>query len=110
MHDKFGIVNFDNEVLTEFIYDTTEDAQKALFQIQENYLQKQIKKKDITDYYNIYEAKEWKNICQCCHCSNPSLGDVIVEKGRYIKVHSYDMHTGNYHIGSEKYHIDLDIN
>lgn len=73
------------------------------------------------DYYNIYEAKEWKNkrekilkrnnyICQCCHCSNPSLGDVIVEKGRYIKVHSYDMHTGNYHIGSEKYHIDLDIN
>lgn len=61
MHDKFGIVNFDNEALTEFIYDTTEDAQKALFQIQENYLQKQIKKKDITDYYNIYEAKEWKN-------------------------------------------------
>lgn len=58
MHDKFGIVNFDNEALTEFIYDTTEDAQKALFQIQENYLQKQIKKKDITDYYNIYEAKE----------------------------------------------------
>ena len=56
MHDKFGIVNFDNEALTEFIYDTTEDAQKALFQIQENYLQKQIKKKDITDYYNIYEA------------------------------------------------------
>ena len=39
MHDKFGIVNFDNEALTEFIYDTTEDAQKALFQIQENYLQ-----------------------------------------------------------------------
>ena len=67
------------------------------------------------------KPKEWKNkrekilkrnnyICQCCHCSNPSLGDVIVEKGRYIKVHSYDMHTGNYHIGSEKYHIDLDIN
>mgnify|MGYP003168999615 CR=1 FL=1 len=53
MHDKFGIVNFDNEALTEFIYDTTEDAQKALFQIQENYLQKQIKKKDITDYYNM---------------------------------------------------------
>ena len=44
MHDKFGIVNFDNEALTEFIYDTTEDAQKALFQIQENYLQKQIKR------------------------------------------------------------------
>ena len=113
MHGKFGIVNFDNKALTEFIYDTAEDAQKALFQ--------QIEKKDTTDYYNIYESKEWKNkrekilkrdnyTCQCCHCSNPSLGDVIVEKGRYIEVHSYDMHTGNYHIGSEKYDINLDIN
>ena len=121
MHGKFGIVDFDNKALTEFIYDTAEDAQKALFQIQKNCLQEQIEKKDTTDYYNIYESKEWKNkrekilkrdnyTCQCCHCSNPSLGDVIVEKGRYIEVHSYDMHTGNYHIGSEKYDINLDIN
>lgn len=94
---------------------------KRYFKFKRIIYKKQIKKKDITDYYNIYEAKEWKNkrekilkrnnyTCQCCHCSNPSLGNVIVEKGRYIKVDSYDMHTGNYHIGSEKYHIDLDIN
>lgn len=121
MSGKFGIVNFENEALTEFIYDTAENAQKALFQIQKNYSQKQTKEKVVTDSYNIYESKEWKNkrdkilkrdnyTCQCCHCNNPSLGHVVVEKGEYIEVHSYDMYTGNYHIGSEKYLIDLDIN
>lgn len=121
IHSKFGIVNFENEALTEFVYDTAENAQKALFQNRKICSQKQIKEKDITDNHHIYESKEWKSkrekilkrdnyTCQCCHCSNPSLGHVLVEKGRYIEVHSYDIYTGNYHIGSEKYHIDLDIN
>lgn len=67
-----------------------------------------------------YESEEWKQkrdeilkrdnyTCQCCHCINPSLGDVIIDKQDYIELHSYNKYSGVYHIDNSNYCIGVDI-
>lgn len=67
-----------------------------------------------------YESEEWiqkrneilkrdNYTCQCCHCFNPSLGDVIINKQDYIELHSYNKYSGTYHIDNSEYSIGIDI-